>query len=146
MIVSVENAEGEDVRINPMPRRDCPNERQTFCKGVPPGNKRVIDCLISHVDDSGFGDQCKNAVKGAAKDVEKRIQKIKDMMKQDKFTNGDVISWLEQHGKLGERGGMITGMIVGILFSLTIAGVCYWAIQKRLKHGYAVIVPRNLQV
>lgn len=146
MIVSVEIAEGEDVRINPMLRRDCPNERRTFCKGVPPGKKRVIDCLISHVDDSGFGDRCKNAIKGAAKDVEKRIQKMKDTMKQEKFTNArDIMSWLEQHGKLGERGGMLTGMIVGSLFSLTIAGVCFWAIQKRLKQGYAVIVPRNLE-
>jgi Cysteine rich repeat len=56
-------------------KKSCNKELTTFCKGVVPGEGRVLACLYAF--ESKVSDQCVNAVYDAAVELEKAVAALK---------------------------------------------------------------------
>ncbi|GBF94315.1 hypothetical protein Rsub_06937 [Raphidocelis subcapitata] len=56
--------EARDIRLKPKLAKACGAERATFCRDVPPGQGRVIKCLLEGMSDPRFGAECRTALEG----------------------------------------------------------------------------------
>jgi golgi apparatus protein 1 len=56
-VADVENS--QDIRLNVRLFRACLPDKRKFCEDISPGNARVKNCLVDHMDDAGFGEECK---------------------------------------------------------------------------------------
>ena len=53
----------EDIDFQYPMKKACARELELFCKDVPSGNARVIQCLVDHDEAADFGTECRNEVK-----------------------------------------------------------------------------------
>jgi len=67
-------ARAEDTIVDSI-KKDCNKELTTFCKGVPPGEGRVLACLYAFEDK--VSDKCIQAVYDAAVQLEQAVAALK---------------------------------------------------------------------
>lgn len=53
----------EDIDFQYPMKKSCGKEVEQYCKDVPQGNARVIQCLVDHDEESDFSVECRNEVK-----------------------------------------------------------------------------------
>uniref|UniRef100_A0A7S0YM23 Golgi apparatus protein 1 n=1 Tax=Polytomella parva TaxID=51329 RepID=A0A7S0YM23_9CHLO len=55
--------EYNDIRLRPKLNKLCSEERSIYCKGVKPGNARVVKCLVDNMAKPNFGEDCRGELK-----------------------------------------------------------------------------------
>lgn len=53
----------EDIDFQYPMKKSCGKEVDMFCKDVPTGNARMIQCLVDHDEEADFSSECRNEVK-----------------------------------------------------------------------------------
>lgn len=135
MVRDMRKAQREDVTINPAVWRDCKSEVRSFCKGVEPGQGRVLKCLWGSANETGFAQDCKRAL------ININVQKI--FRPDDGTLFKDLMKWLEMSQSSSR--GMVTGAIAGCLVALSLLSAMFMALKKgaSAKSGYAVVATRS---
>lgn len=132
-VVEVEDAEKEDIIINPQMAKSCRSEVKSFCQEVE--HWELASCLFEAEKEEGFSDQCKGAL--AAAQVAKWMGSIKKRRKKMKDP-AEIIDWIQKNVRFQQE-GVATGAVVGSLVTLALGSVIYFVFQRRQKFGYAVV-------
>merc|ERR1712039_839167 len=144
LVLKVQKADNKSATLNFATRKHCKHEVKTFCSDVQSGESRIMTCLGLHMNETGFGDQCRHAInknvnikslvktsllRGANGVVEKKMDEIK--------------SWIENHRSFAEEHGMV--LLSGTIgFVALLTAWISWCILKGCvfgKSGYAPVLP-----
>merc|ERR1719401_1470561 len=109
MVQVVQRMDSSSASLNFGIRKDCINERETFCKDVQPGHSRLLVCLGHHKDKHGFSTECRAEISkvGVEKTLGKTQMSSGNPMEEIQF-------WLESHrSRLDQYGTVLLGGTVG---------------------------------
>jgi len=139
MVQEVETVDKGSASLNYNVRKNCYNERQTFCKGIEAGDSRILACLSSHVKDEGFSTGCLQSM---------NLTSMREALNKHplQFGMDTLKEYVENHRSFVDKWGvLLLGGTVGFVIIMGFV-ISYFIIQKRLWNGaYSMVVPRDLE-
>jgi len=67
----IQKLKAKDVRLQPGVMQSCSEEIAMVCKGIKPGNGRILDCLIANLESSDYSPACEEKTKKILQKQEK---------------------------------------------------------------------------